>query len=86
MNILEEIQNCPVEWKELGEACDTVTDVTAAGSFASNAKNVKYIKETSFAQLVRTTDLKSEFKGNNFVYVDEQTGRRRFKRKSHEFW
>lgn len=71
MNILEEIQNCPVEWKELGVVCDTVTDFTAAGSFASNAKNVKYIKETSFAQLVRTTDLKSGFKGNNFVYVDE---------------
>lgn len=71
MNILEEIQNCPVEWKELGEVCDTVTDFTAAGSFASNAKNVKYIQEASFAQLIRTTDLKSEFKGNNFVYVDE---------------
>jgi restriction endonuclease S subunit len=25
MNILEEIQNCPVEWKELGEVTDTVT-------------------------------------------------------------
>ena len=25
MNILEEIQNCPVEWKELGEVVDTVT-------------------------------------------------------------
>ena len=71
MNILEEIQNCPVEWKELWEVCDTVTDFTAAGSFASNAKNVKYIQEASFAQLVRTTDLKSGFKGNNFVYVDE---------------
>ena len=71
MNILEEIQNCSVEWKELGEVCDTVTDFTAAGSFASNAKNVKYIQEASFAQLVRTTDLKSGFKGNNFVYVDE---------------
>lgn len=71
MNILEEIQNCPIEWKELGEVCDTVTDFTAAGSFASNTKNVKYIQEASFAQLVRTTDLKSGFKGNNFVYVDE---------------
>ena len=71
MNILEEIQNYSVEWKELGEVCDIVTDFTAAGSFASNAKNVKYIQEASFAQLVRTTDLKSGFKGNNFVYVDE---------------
>ena len=25
MNILEEIQNCPVEWEELGEVVDTVT-------------------------------------------------------------
>ena len=25
MNILEEIQNCLVEWKELGEVTDTVT-------------------------------------------------------------
>ena len=25
MNILEEIQNCPIEWKELGEVTDTVT-------------------------------------------------------------
>ena len=25
MNILEEIQNCPIEWKELGEVVDTVT-------------------------------------------------------------
>lgn len=25
MNILEEIQDCPVEWKELGEVVFTVT-------------------------------------------------------------
>ncbi len=25
MNILEEIQNCPVEWKELGEVVFTLT-------------------------------------------------------------
>ena len=38
---------CPngVEWKELGEVCNVVTDFTAAGSFASNAKNVKYAKK-----------------------------------------
>ena len=27
MNILEEIQNCPVEWKELGEVCEIVRGV-----------------------------------------------------------
>ena len=25
MNILEEIQNCPVEWKELGQVCEVKT-------------------------------------------------------------
>lgn len=64
---------CPngVEWKELGEVCNVVTDFTAAGSFASNAKNVKYLQEPDFAQLIRTTDLKSKFQGNKFIYVDE---------------
>ena len=27
MNILEEIQNCPVEWKELGEVCEIVRGI-----------------------------------------------------------
>lgn len=61
-----------VEWKELGEVFSLVTDFTAAGSFASNAANVQYKQEKSFAQLVRTTDLKSKFKNTDkFVYVDE---------------
>ncbi len=61
-----------VEWKELGEVFSLVTDFTAAGSFASNASNVQYKQEKSFAQLVRTTDLKSKFKNTDkFVYVDE---------------
>ncbi|HFI0103052.1 TPA: restriction endonuclease subunit S [Streptococcus suis] len=66
-------EHCPngVEWRELGEVCNVVTDFTAAGSFASNAKNVKYLKEPDFAQLIRTTDLKSKFQGNKFIYVDE---------------
>lgn len=51
---------------------DTVTDFTAAGSFASNAKNVKYLDFPSYAMLVRTTDLKQSFTNTkNFVYVDE---------------
>lgn len=64
---------CPngVERHKLGDICDTVTDFTAAGSFASNAKNVKYKSEPDFAQLVRTTDLKSKFSNTKFVYVDE---------------
>lgn len=61
-----------VVWKELGEVFSLVTDFTAAGSFASNAANVQYKQEKSFAQLVRTTDLKGKFKNTDkFVYVDE---------------
>jgi len=61
-----------VEWKTLGEVAEVVTDFTAAGSFASNAKNVKYLKEPNYALLVRTTDLKKVFKNNeDFIYVDK---------------
>lgn len=73
MTFIEQLLNGEnVEWKKLGEVCETVTDFTAAGSFASNAKNVKYLKEPNFALLVRTTDLKQNFKNRgNFVYIDQ---------------
>lgn len=62
----------PVSWKPLGEVCETVTDFTAAGSFASNAKNVKYLKVPDYALMVRTTDLKQCFSNSeSFVFVDE---------------
>ena len=50
---------------------ETITDYTAAGSFADIAKNVKYKIDENFAMLIRTTDLKSNFSKKNFVYVDE---------------
>lgn len=54
------------------EIFDVITDYTAAGSFADLAKNVKYEKENGFAQLIRTTDLKSKFaKKDSFIYVNE---------------
>lgn len=66
------LQGASVEWRPLGEVAEVVTDFTAAGSFASNAENVKYLKEPSYALLVRTTDLKQGFaNSDNFVYVDE---------------
>nr|WP_315408232.1 restriction endonuclease subunit S [uncultured Prevotella sp.] len=68
----ELLQGHEVVWKPLGEVFSLVTDFTAAGSFASNAANVQYRQEKSFAQLVRTTDLKSRFKNTDkFIYVDE---------------
>jgi len=66
---------CPdgVEYCKVGDVCTTITDYTAAGSFADIAKNVKYISNgIGYAQLIRTTDLKSAFqKEDKFVYVDE---------------
>jgi len=51
---------------------DTVTDFVAAGSFADMAENVIYESLPDYAQLVRTTDLKSNFSNNNFVYVNKK--------------
>lgn len=60
-------------WEEnkLGEVCETVTDFVAAGSFASLRENVVYNSEKDYAQLVRTTDLKSKFSKSGYVYVDK---------------
>lgn len=61
-----------VTYLPLGEVCETVTDFTAAGSFASNANNVKYLKAPDYALMVRTTDLKQSFSNSeSFVFVDE---------------
>ena len=77
MSKLDELINefCPngVEYKKIEEVCTTITDYTAAGSFADIAKNVQYINSgTGYAQLIRTTDLKSNFsKVDSFVFVNE---------------
>lgn len=77
MSKLDELiaEFCPdgVAIKNVGDICDKITDYTAAGSFADVAKNVKYINDgVGYAQLIRTTDLKSTFKNTDkFVYVDE---------------
>ena len=64
--------NVNIEWKTLGEVMEIVTDFTAAGSFASNAQNVRYLKEPNYALLVRTTDIKQGFKSTEkFIYVDQ---------------
>ena len=59
------------EEKKLVEICETVTDFVAAGSFASLRENVVYNSEKDYAQLVRTTDLKSRFSKGGYVYVNE---------------
>ena len=60
------------EQRELGECMETVTDYVAAGSFADIAENVQYKTFPDFAQLIRTVDLKHEFKNNDYIYVDKK--------------
>ena len=49
MNKLDELiaALCPdgIDIKKVGDICDTITDYTAAGSFADIARNVKYISD-----------------------------------------
>lgn len=67
------LKNEKVEWKKLGDVCEIVTDYVAAGSFKSIAKNVKYLSEPDYAQLIRTKDIKSNFiDSKSFVYVDKR--------------
>src|SRR5690554_4570442 len=60
------------EQYKFNQIMDTVTDFVAAGSFADMAENVVYESLPDYAQLVRTTDLKSNFSNNNFVYVNKK--------------
>lgn len=60
-----------VETFTIEDICKTITDFTAAGSFADIAKNVVYKSTPDFARLVRTMDIKSNFTKGEPVYVDE---------------
>lgn len=59
------------QYIKIGDLIRTITDYVAAGSFADIAKNVNYLSDVGFAQLVRTVDFKNKFKNKNFVYVDQ---------------
>lgn len=62
------------EWngQYVGNLFEIITDFVAAGSFEDLSKNVTYQSSPDFAQLVRTTDLKSNFTNKNYVYIDEK--------------
>ena len=60
------------EQRKFGDVFETVTDYVAAGSFANIAKNVIYRDTPNYAQLIRTTDLKSGFNSGSNVYVDKK--------------
>ncbi|MEI0700205.1 restriction endonuclease subunit S [Brachyspira intermedia] len=61
-----------IELQNFGDVCNIVTDYVAAGSFKDIAKNVEYIRSPDYAQLVRTTDIKNNFKNNYFVYINKK--------------
>ena len=61
-----------IELQNFGDVCNIVTDYVAAGSFKDIAKNVEYIRSPDYAQLVRTTDIKNNFKNNDFVYINKK--------------
>lgn len=60
------------EEKKLEEAVETITDYVAAGSFADLKSKVNYKASPDFAQLVRTVDIKNNFKNKDFVYVNRE--------------
>lgn len=62
------------DWElcKLGDTIPVVTDYVAAGSFADIAANVDYKSKPDYAQLVRTVDLKHNFKNNDSIYVDKK--------------
>lgn len=60
------------EQRKLGDVIPIITDYVAAGSFADIAKHVNYKSKPSYAQLVRTIDLKHNFKSNDSIYVDKE--------------
>lgn len=59
------------EYMPVGKVFDTITDFVAAGSFADLRKNVEYQNRPSYAQLIRTVDLKKKFQQDDAVYVNE---------------
>lgn len=55
------------------EVCDTITNFAAAGSFADVAENVPYLSEPSYAQLIRTADIKSNYTHKSPIYISEHS-------------
>lgn len=63
----------PKNWStpKMSYVCNTITDYTASGSFASLAENVIYRDTEDYAMLVRTADL-SKKRDINPVFIDEK--------------
>lgn len=70
---LTDIGFFPVDWIEdtLGGVIKLLTDFTANGSFASLAKNVKYLNKPDYARLIRLTDIRVNFQ-NDGIYISKE--------------
>ena len=60
-----------VEFLNLEDLTDIITDYVANGSFASLAANVKYKREKDYAVLIRLLDNSRLYQGD-FVYINKQ--------------
>ena len=70
---IEWIGEIPEDWqlRKLANIFQTVTDYVASGSFGDLAKNVKYLDNPDYAQLIRTTDISGKGFSQKPVYIDE---------------
>lgn len=64
-------QKIKYELETIGNICDTITDYVAAGSFKDLADHVKYLSDPDYGLLVRTKDIKNDFKDEKLIYINE---------------
>lgn len=69
---VEWIGQIPEHWAiyKFNYVISQLTDYTANGSFGDLAKNVKY-KESGYARLIRLTDLRTNLKYDQSIWIDE---------------
>ena len=70
-----EIGQIPEDWEEyhLRDLISVLTDFTANGSFSALAENVPYFNTPQYARLVRLTDIRSNFKNSDAIYVTKKS-------------
>ncbi len=70
-----EIGQLPEDWEEyhLRDLISVLTDFTANGSFSALAENVPYFNTPQYARLVRLTDIRSNFKNSDAIYVTKKS-------------
>lgn len=65
--------NSEIERKSVKIVCDYISNFAAAGSFADVSKNVPYLSEPNYAQLIRTVDIKCNYTSKSPIYISEHS-------------